>query len=145
MPKQPLNLCLRIFKFLTSTILLTLIICSVIIYKQKQRISREVLIIERELNDSKIYVNYFNKAKVNYQNMIHNLEKRKEEGKRSFESLQNQEQKLIEEIRNTKRSADDLKKEIRMHKDKLSTLEEMYEKQKIKFEQLNIEKFKNDM
>ena len=72
MPKQPLNLCLRIFKFLTSTILLTLVICSVIMYKQKQRISREVLIIERELNDSKIYVNYFNKAKVNYQNMIHN-------------------------------------------------------------------------
>ena len=142
MPKQPLNLCLQIFKFLTSTFLLTLIICSVIIYKQKQRISREVLIIERDLNDSKIYVNYFNKAKVNYQNMIHNLEKQKEESKRTFEILQNQEMKLIEEIRNTKRSADDLKKEIRMHKDKLSTLEEMYEKKKIEFENLNIEKLK---
>ena len=142
MPKQPLNLCLRIFKFLTLTTLLTLVICSVILYKQKQTISREVLIIERELNDSKIYVNYFNKAKVNYQNMIHNLEKQKEESKRSFESLTNQEKKLIEEIRNTKRSADDLKKEIRMHKDKLSTLEEMYEKQKIEFENLNIEKLK---
>ena len=59
---------------------------------------------ETQGNFYKIYVNYFNKAKVNYQNMIHNLEKQKEESKRSFESLQNQEKKLIEEIIKDKRT-----------------------------------------
>ena len=144
MPKQPLSLCLRIFKFLTLTILLSLVICSIVMYKLKRNISREVQIIERELKDSEIYMNYFDKAKVNYQSMIHKFDKEKEENKKACDNLQEQEKKLIEEIKNTKRSVDDLKKEIRLNKDKLSTLEEMYEKQKIAFEQLRIEEWKQD-